>query len=193
MFRVLVVDDDGTLRMTVAASLGEANYQVDQAVDGEEAVNKVHATDYNLVILDVNMPKMNGIEALKQIKAYDPSIIILMLTAYSNVKDAVQAIKDGAYNYLEKPIKSDNLVAIFHQILKQTYIFGIALSKMIIAVLVVTFFNLSVFAVIVYSYNFMPSAKQIFHKITADETCRTCYKYLHSYIMLPLSSIFQTS
>jgi len=118
MFRVLVVDDDNALRMTVSSAFQERNYQVDQASDGEEAVNKVMSTKYDLVLLDVNMPKMSGLEALKQIKAYDNSIICLILTAYSNVKDAVEAVRQGAYNYLEKPIKSDDLVALVDRALK---------------------------------------------------------------------------
>jgi len=118
MFRVLVVDDDKALRMTVSSAFEERNYEVEQACDGEEAVNKVMSTKYDLVLLDVNMPRMSGLEALKQIKAYDNSIICLILTAYSNVKDAVEAVRQGAYNYLEKPIKSDDLVALVDRALK---------------------------------------------------------------------------
>ncbi len=118
MFRVLVVDDDNALKLTVSSAFSERNYLVDQASDGEEAVNKVMATNYDLVILDVNMPRLSGLEALKQIKAYDSSIIVLMLTAYSNVKDAVEAGRQGAYNYLEKPIKSEDLVALVDRALK---------------------------------------------------------------------------
>lgn len=118
MFKILVVDDDSTLRLAVTSALGEANYQVDQAGDGEEAINKVRAGSYDLILMDVNMPRMNGIEALKQIKGYDPSIIVIMLTAYSNVRDAVEATKEGAYNYLEKPIKAENLVYLIDKALK---------------------------------------------------------------------------
>ncbi|RYZ98190.1 MAG: sigma-54-dependent Fis family transcriptional regulator, partial [Proteobacteria bacterium] len=118
MFRVLVVDDDSALRLTVSSSFQERNYHVDQAADGEEALNKVMCAKYDLVLLDVNMPRMTGLEALKQIKAYDNSIIVLMLTAYSNVKDAVEAVRQGAYNYLEKPIKSEDLVSLVDRALK---------------------------------------------------------------------------
>jgi len=118
MHRVLVVDDDNGLRLTVAHALGEANYIVEQAQDGEEAVNKVRAGNYNLVLLDVNMPKMSGLEALKEIKAFDPSIIVIMLTAYANIRDAIEATKEGAYNYLEKPIKTENLVYLIDKALK---------------------------------------------------------------------------
>lgn len=118
MYKVLVVDDDADLRLSVASALSESHYQVDQAKDGEEAVNRVRAGKYKLVILDVNMPRMSGLEALKEIKAHDPSIIAIILTAFSNIRDAVEATKEGAYNYLEKPIKAENLVYMVDKALK---------------------------------------------------------------------------
>ena len=118
MLRVLVVDDDADLRMTVASALSESHYHVEQAKDGEEAVNRVRAGRFDLVLLDVNMPRMTGLEALKEIKNHDPSIIVLILTAFSNVRDAVEATKEGAYNYLEKPIKAENLVYLVDKALK---------------------------------------------------------------------------
>ena len=110
MRKILVVDDDTDLRNTVVSALMEGQYAVDQAADGEEAVNRIRAGQYDLVLMDVNMPKMTGIEALKEIKAHDPTIVVIILTAFSNIRDAVEATRLGAYNYLEKPIKSDNLV-----------------------------------------------------------------------------------
>jgi DNA-binding NtrC family response regulator len=118
MFKVLVVDDDESLRLSVAAALTKQHYEVETARDGEEGANKVKIGNYNLVLLDVNMPKMSGLAALKEIKAHDPSIIVIVLTAFSNIRDAVEATKEGAYNYLEKPIKADNLVYIIDKALK---------------------------------------------------------------------------
>jgi two-component system response regulator HydG len=115
MRKILVVDDDTDLRMSVVSALTDSQYQVDQASDGEEAVNRVRASQYDLVVLDVNMPRMTGIEALKEIKAHDPSIMVVMLTAFSNIRDAVEATRLGAYNYLEKPVKSENLVYMIDQ------------------------------------------------------------------------------
>ncbi len=118
MFKILVVDDDADLRMSVASSLSENHFLVDQAKDGEEGVNRIKAGRYDLVLLDVNMPRMTGLEALKEIKAHDPSIIAIMLTAFSNVRDAVESTKEGAYNYLEKPIKAENLVYLIDKAIK---------------------------------------------------------------------------
>lgn len=121
MFKVLVVDDDADLRLSVASALSENHYLVDQARDGEEGVNRIRAGRYDLVLLDVNMPRMTGLEALKEIKAHDPSIIVIVLTAFSNVRDAVEATKEGAYNYLEKPIKAENLVYLVDKALKANH------------------------------------------------------------------------
>ncbi|MDR3608007.1 MAG: sigma-54 dependent transcriptional regulator [Oligoflexia bacterium] len=118
MVKVLVVDDDADLRMSVSSALSENHYQVEQAENGEEAVNRVRAGHFDLVLLDVNMPKMSGLEALREIKAHDPSIIVIILTAFSNVRDAVEATKEGAYNYLEKPIKAENLTYLVEKALK---------------------------------------------------------------------------
>jgi two-component system, NtrC family, response regulator HydG len=116
--RVLVVDDDKVLQDSVRRALEFHHFFVDVADNGREAVNKVYREKYDLVVMDVNMPEMNGIEALVEMKKNNPSIIVIIVTAYSNVQDAVKAVKEGAYNYLEKPITSDNLVALIKRALK---------------------------------------------------------------------------
>ncbi len=118
MHRVLVVDDDLVLQESVKNALEYHNFQVDVADNGAKAVGAVYREKYDLVVMDVNMPEMDGIQALIEIKKHDPSIIVLILTAYSNVTDAVRAVKEGAYNYLEKPISEENLVALIKRALK---------------------------------------------------------------------------
>lgn len=118
MHKVLVVDDDKVLQSSVKQALEFHHFFVNTADNGRDALNKVTTDKYDLVVMDVNMPEMDGIEALEQIKKHDPSMTVLILTAYSNVGDAVKAVKLGAYNYLEKPISSDNLVALIKRALK---------------------------------------------------------------------------
>ncbi len=133
MFKVLVVDDDADLRLTVSSALSESHYLVEQANDGEAAVNRVRAGRFDLVLLDVNMPRLSGLEALREIKAHDSSIIVIMLTAFSNVRDAVEATREGAYNYLEKPIKAENLVYLVDRALKaHSMVRNVALSAPVI-------------------------------------------------------------
>ncbi len=118
MHRVLVVDDDKVLQDSVKEALLYHSFAVDVANNGKEALHAVYKEKYDLVVMDVNMPEMDGISALTEIKKVDPSVIVIILTAYSNVSDAVKVVKEGAYNYLEKPISSDNLVALIKRALK---------------------------------------------------------------------------
>ena len=118
MYRALVIDDDADLRYVLASALTAHDYLVDQAKDGEEGLTRIQAGHYDFVLLDMQMPRLGGVAALKQIKAYDPSIVVIVLTAHSNVRDAIEVTKEGAYNYLEKPIKIDNLIYFVGQSLR---------------------------------------------------------------------------
>lgn len=111
MLKVLVVDDDAGLRLSVKSTLASSgHFEIDEAFDGVNALEKVKTNNYNMILLDVDMPRLNGLEALKQIKAYDASIIVIIMTAYANIDDAVKAVKEGAYNYVSKPVKGEALI-----------------------------------------------------------------------------------
>jgi DNA-binding NtrC family response regulator len=118
MHKVLVVDDDKVLQSNVRQALEYHNFVVKVADDGKQALSEVYKEKFDLVVMDVNMPEMDGMQALVEMKKHDPSLIVIIMTAYSNVGDAVKAVKEGAYNYLEKPITSDNLVALIKRALK---------------------------------------------------------------------------
>lgn len=110
MFKILVVDDDSGLRLSVKSTLqATKRFEVDEAYDGLDALEKVKCQNYNAVLLDVDMPRMSGVEALRAIKEHDPSIIVLIMTAYATIDDAVKSVRDGAYNYVSKPVKGDEL------------------------------------------------------------------------------------
>jgi two-component system, NtrC family, response regulator HydG len=139
MLRILVADDDAGLRFSVREALSSVrgaagqSYDVHEAHDGMEAVEKVRATRFDLVILDVDMPRLSGLEALKLIKEFDPSIQVIIMTAYANIDDAVGAVKEGAYNYLSKPVKSEDLLGMTERALKaQSLISSIAASAPIL-------------------------------------------------------------
>lgn len=111
--RLLVVDDDATLRLAVRSALESRKYGVDEAEDGEQAVAMVKEKGpYDGVILDVNMPKLSGLDALAQIKDLAPSTFCIVLTAFTNIQDAVKATKLGAFDYLEKPIDGERLLQV---------------------------------------------------------------------------------
>lgn len=102
--RILVVDDDPGHRATLKTIIRSWGYDVGVDDDGAVAVQRVKSEPVDLILMDVRMAHMNGIEALEKIKAYNPSIPIIIMTAYSSVASAVAAIKSGAYDYLMKPL-----------------------------------------------------------------------------------------
>ncbi|NOY70181.1 MAG: sigma-54-dependent Fis family transcriptional regulator [Deltaproteobacteria bacterium] len=116
--RILVVDDDAGHLSTLETIIRSWGYPVDGAVDGETAVTAVKKTPYDLVITDVRMAAMSGIEALTRIKAYNPSLPVLIMTAYSSIDSAVEAMKAGAYDYLTKPLDFDELKLVIERALE---------------------------------------------------------------------------
>lgn len=107
--RVLIVDDDHGHRVTLKTLIQSWGHETGTAEDGLQAVAQVKEASWDAVLMDVRMAEMDGIAALKQIKAYNPAIPILIMTAYSSVETAVDALKSGAYDYLMKPLDFDLL------------------------------------------------------------------------------------
>ncbi len=107
--RILVVDDESSHRQMIEAVLSAEGYEISQADDGQTAIVAVEDRFYDLVIMDIRMPKISGIEALKKIKAISPGIPIIIMTAYASVGTAVEALKAGAYDYLIKPLDIEEL------------------------------------------------------------------------------------
>jgi two-component system response regulator HydG len=115
---ILVVDDDESHLMTLKTIIKSWGYIVETADDGEKAVEKVRHRPFDLILMDVRMTNMSGIEALKNIKSYNPSIPILIMTAYSSVETAVEALKEGAYDYLTKPLDFEVLKLTIERVLE---------------------------------------------------------------------------
>ena len=107
--RILVVDDDESLRWVTQAQLQQSGYQVDAAANGKEALAKIQETPPDLVITDLMMPGMSGVELLKSIRADYPEIIVILVTAFGTVENAVEAMKAGAYDYITKPVNMEEL------------------------------------------------------------------------------------
>jgi two-component system NtrC family response regulator len=107
--RILVVDDDESLRWVTQAQLQQTGYQVDAAANGKEALEKIQETPPDLVITDLMMPGMTGVELLRNIRADSPEIIVILVTAFGTVENAVEAIKAGAYDYITKPVNMEEL------------------------------------------------------------------------------------
>ncbi len=107
--RILVVDDDRAHMTMLVAMLGSWGYEVDTADDGAMAVARVRERAYDVVLTDVRMAEVDGIEALRRIKSFNPYLPVLIMTAYSSVDVAVQALKAGALDYLHKPLDFEEL------------------------------------------------------------------------------------
>jgi two-component system response regulator HydG len=106
---VLVVDDDPAHRTMLRTLLTGWGYTIFEADDGSTAIEKVQEKAFDLILMDIRMIKVSGLEALNEIKAFNPAIPVIIMTAYSSVETAVEALKSGAYDYLTKPIDFDEL------------------------------------------------------------------------------------
>lgn len=116
--RILVVDDDNMNLMRTRVILGK-EYDVLLAESGMEALNKLRYEDVDMVLLDIDMPKMNGIETFERIKNLDASVPVIFLTASGLEEDVVSAIKLGAVNYLKKPFRPQELMKRIAQELEE--------------------------------------------------------------------------
>jgi len=110
MVKILVVDDELSVSHSLALNLKVAGYQVQEAGSGEEAIRLVAKEIYDLVICDLRMEKMSGLEVLRRLKQCAPDTEVLMMTAFAAVDTAVQAMKEGAYDYISKPFQQDELL-----------------------------------------------------------------------------------
>jgi len=106
---VLICDDDRAHRTMLRALLMGWGYDITEAADGSEAIERVHAQAFDLILMDIRMINVSGLEALEKIKAYNPAIPIIIMTAFASVETAVEALKGGAYDYLTKPLDFDEL------------------------------------------------------------------------------------
>jgi two-component system NtrC family response regulator len=111
MHTILVVDDEPNYLIILTEILRDEGFEVFAAENGEKALDIVRTTDLDLVLTDMQMPVMGGMELLRQVKAINHDLPVIMLTAYGEVEKAVAAMRDGAFNYLTKPFKNDELLA----------------------------------------------------------------------------------
>ena len=126
---ILVVDDDISHCTILQALLRGWGYNVALANSGRQALEQVREQVFDLVLCDVRMAEMDGIATLKEIKTLNPAIPVLIMTAYSSVETAVEALKTGALDYLIKPLDFDNLQATLEKALAHTHLSLIHISE----------------------------------------------------------------
>ena len=106
---LLLVEDKPELRAMLRKALERAGHAVDEAPDGSSAVAKVRARRYMLVLTDLKLPGCSGLDVLRETKLADPTIPVILITAYGSVEEAVTAMKEGAYDFIQKPVDLEHL------------------------------------------------------------------------------------
>ena len=115
MNKVLIIDDEEKIRTLLARIIGLEGFDVLQAATTKAALQKLEQVETDVVLCDVKLPDGNGIELAKSIKANHPLTEIILLTAYGNIPDSVQAIKNGAFDYITKGDDNDRIIPLLHR------------------------------------------------------------------------------
>ncbi len=117
--KILIVDDEKIVRESLFHWFEEDNYQVDTAEDGESALQKYEKEKYDLLLVDMKMPGMSGLDLLSKIKEIDKDALIILITAFASVPTAITALKNGAFDYVTKPVDPDELAHLVNKALEQ--------------------------------------------------------------------------
>ncbi len=118
--RILVVDDEENARIGLTRLLSREGFIVDSVSNGFEALNYLRQQEVNLIVTDINMPEMNGITFLKELNKSFPKSNVIMITAYGGVESYIEAMNLGAFEYINKPVKIEELKSILKKIFKET-------------------------------------------------------------------------
>ncbi|MBI3004172.1 MAG: response regulator [Ignavibacteriales bacterium] len=116
--RILIVDDEDSLRLSMKMRLKGAGFDVEEASDGEQALDKIRENQYDVVLLDIKMPTLSGLDALPMIVQTSPKTDVIMMTGFADFSDAIECLKAGAKDYLVKPIEVTELVTRLKTLLR---------------------------------------------------------------------------
>ncbi len=119
MAHILIVDNERSMREFLAIVLKKEGYHCATAEDGQEALKVLEKDQFDLVLSDIKMPKMDGIELLKALKTSAPETVVVMMTAFASTETAIEALKEGAYDYLTKPFQIDEVKIIIQNVLER--------------------------------------------------------------------------
>ena len=120
MSNILIVDDEKAIRKTLGEILSYEGYKMDEAGDGEEALKKFREKAYDVVLCDIKMPKMDGIEFLEKAREANPDVPIIMISGHGTIETAVEAVKKGAYDYISKPPDLNRLLITIRNAMDKT-------------------------------------------------------------------------
>jgi len=116
---ILIIDDEPEMQDILKQLLHDEGYAIDTALSGEEGIERLIEASFDLVICDIMMPGINGIRTLEKIRQIDPHQMVIMITAYASVESAVEAMRKGAYEYITRPFRNDEVLLIVKNSLKQ--------------------------------------------------------------------------
>src|SRR5438552_17649227 len=112
---ILIADDEEPIRHVLTVLLSERGDEVRAVADGEEALRELSARDYDALVTDVRMPKLNGLDLVKAAQAQDPGLTVIVMSAYGSHDLAIEAMKSGAYDYLSKPFRPDEVLLVLRK------------------------------------------------------------------------------
>jgi len=116
---ILLVEDKESLRRVLRLTLEHAGYSVSEAADAREAINEIGRVPYKIVLTDLRMPNGSGLDVLRATRAADGNVPVIVMTAYGSIDEAVQAMKDGAHDFLQKPVDSNHLLLLVERALEE--------------------------------------------------------------------------
>ncbi len=116
---ILVVDDEDALRTVLSGELSNEGYDVRTAADGDEAITELEKNPFDLILLDIKMPRMNGFEVLKFVKKNYPSVKVIMLTGFADLKNAIESKKLGAEDFVSKPYDLVDLLTTIERVISE--------------------------------------------------------------------------
>ena len=114
---LLIVDDEKNIRLTLSQTLEDTGADIDTAINGEEALQKLAVGDYKVMLLDLKMPGMDGMEVLRKVRDIRPDIRVIIITAYGSVDSAVEALKLGAVDFIQKPFAPNEIRSLVKNVL----------------------------------------------------------------------------
>jgi len=116
---ILVVDDEEVMRDVLQTLLMQAGYDVTLAEDGAKALEAVRAQTFDAALVDVMLPEISGLDLLPELKKIDPDLVVVVITAYASVETAIESMRRGAFDYVTKPFKHEELLHLLHNGLNQ--------------------------------------------------------------------------
>lgn len=120
MPNILIIDDERAIRSVLKDILGNEGFKVDEAADGEEGLKKFTASTYDIVLCDIKMPKLDGLEFLQKATDHNPEIPVIMISGHGNIETAVDAVKKGAFDYISKPPDLNRLLITIRNAMDRT-------------------------------------------------------------------------